>query len=423
MLTYLLFSLLSPAVRAQDHTEFDAGLYGGYFLGFVQESAPSSLTWGAHGTVQNGTWGGELALGRMLGPYDDAAAKIVGGAFDPRIEGQYYFQDFSARLRPFVGVGLGVYTQNERFSPFIDLGPSIEYNLLPVLDARADLRLRVVTGSKAAEAGVGPGVLLDVGFQIHNPRVQDADGDGVYDDTDGCRDQAEDKDGFADTDGCPDPDNDNDGVPDTTDQCKDLVEDIDGFTDTDGCPDVDNDNDGILDQVDQCRDQAEDKDAFNDADGCPDPDNDNDGVPDGSDKCPLEPETMNDFRDKDGCADEVPAEVRKFQGKIEGITFETGKATIKPESFKVLDSATAVLKQFEDVRIEVQGHTDDVGDDAKNLTLSQDRAAAVVAYFVSKGIAADRLVALGYGETKPVAPNDSAANRGLNRRVEFKRIQ
>ncbi len=423
MLTFLLFSLLATPARAQDQVEFDAGLYGGYFLGFNQSSAPSSPTWGAHGTVQNGTWGGEVALGRMLGPYDDAKAKTVGGAFDPRIEGQYYFQDFSARLRPFVGLGLGVYTQNDRFSPFIDLGPSIEYNVFPVLDLRGDLRFRLVTGSKALEAPAGPGLLIDVGFQIHNPRVQDADGDGIYDDVDGCRDQPEDKDGFADSDGCPDNDNDNDGVPDTSDQCKDQVEDIDGFTDSDGCPDVDNDNDGILDQVDQCRDQAEDKDAFNDTDGCPDPDNDGDGIADTSDKCPTEAETMNDFRDKDGCPDEVPAEVRRFSGKIEGITFETGKATIKPESYKVLDAATAVLKQFEDVRIEVQGHTDDVGDDAKNLTLSQDRAAAVVAYFVSKGIAADRLVAMGYGENKPMVPNDSSPNRAQNRRVEFKRMQ
>jgi len=136
-----------------------------------------------------------------------------------------------------------------------------------------------------------------------------------------------------------------------------------------------------------------------------------------------EAEVMNGYRDKDGCPDEVPAEVLKFSGKIEGINFETGKATIKSNSFKVLDSAVAVLKQFEDVKLEVQGHTDDVGDDAKNLKLSQDRAQAVVDYLVSKGVAAERLTAKGYGETKPVAPNDSSANRAQNRRVEFVLVQ
>jgi outer membrane protein OmpA-like peptidoglycan-associated protein len=419
MITLLLLSLATPSARAAE-TEFDFGVYGGYFVSFATDSAPSSPTWGAHGTVQwGGNWGAELALGRLVGPYDDVAGGRVGGAFDPRVEVQHYFANMTHRVRPFAGLGLGVYTQNDRFSPFVDVGPSLEINVLPILDLRGDVRLRLIGGSEKLDETFAPGLLLDLGLQIHNPRISDTDGDGINDDVDACVDQPEDVDGFNDTDGCPDPDNDNDGIVDTADQCPDLNEDVDGFMDTDGCPDTDNDSDGIPDQVDACRDQAEDKDGFEDTDGCPDNDNDKDGVPDTSDKCPAEPETMNGYRDRDGCPDDVPEEVKRFSGKIEGIHFETGKAIIRPDSNKLLDQAVAVFQQYPDVRLEIQGHTDDVGDDAMNLQLSQDRAQAVVNYFIQKGVPADRFVAKGYGETKPMVANDTDAHRAENRRVEF----
>ena len=117
--------------------------------------------------------------------------------------------------------------------------------------------------------------------------------------------------------------------------------------------------------------------------------------------------------------DEIPQEVKRFSGRIEGILFKTGSADILPKSYVILDQAVAMMNQFPEIRIEVQGHTDDVGDDAQNMKLSQDRAQSVVNYMISKGIAADRLVAKGYGETTPEVPNDSEANRARNRRVEF----
>ena len=81
---------------------------------------------------------------------------------------------------------------------------------------------------------------------------------------------------------------------------------------------------------------------------------------------------------------------------------------------------SGILKERDDIRkVEVQGHTDADGDDTHNLELSQARAEAVVAYLVKKGIAADRLTAKGYGETKPLVPNDSKANKQKNRRVQF----
>jgi OmpA-OmpF porin, OOP family len=135
------------------------------------------------------------------------------------------------------------------------------------------------------------------------PQGRDADGDGLADRDDKCPDEPEDRDGFQDDDGCPEPDNDRDGIPDSRDKCRDAPEDVDGFQDDDGCPDPDDDQDGVLDGNDRCRNEPEDKDGFEDADGCPDPDNDQDGIPDAKDICPTGPEDKDGFRDEDGCPD------------------------------------------------------------------------------------------------------------------------
>jgi OOP family OmpA-OmpF porin len=255
------------------------------------------------------------------------------------------------------------------------------------------------------------------------PKVRpDKDGDGIPDDVDKCPNEPEDKDGFQDDDGCPDPDNDGDGIPDALDKCPNEPEDKDGFQDEDGCPDPDNDHDGIPDALDKCPNEPEDFDGFQDQDGCPDPDNDGDGIPDKLDKCPNEPETFNHYKDEDGCPDEVPAEVKKFTGVIEGINFKTGSAEILPGSFAILDRALKVLQDFPDVNLEISGHTDSKGTASYNLTLSQHRADSVKLYFVSRGIASNRLMSIGYGKDRPIADNATSSGRATNRRTEFKLI-
>jgi OOP family OmpA-OmpF porin len=259
------------------------------------------------------------------------------------------------------------------------------------------------------------------------PPPADPDGDGIVGDADKCPAEAEDKDTFQDEDGCPDLDNDGDNVPDTADKCVNDPEDLDGFQDDDGCPDPDNDADTIPDSSDKCVGEPEDKDGFQDDDGCPDLDNDGDGVPDTSDKCGDQPETKNGFQDDDGCPDEIPAKVKKFTGAIKGINFVSGKADILANSNSVLDQAVAVLKEFPDLKVEVQGHTDDQppkkgGAFADNQALSQARADAVKAYFVGKGIEETRVISKGFGDTVPVDPKKTAAARAKNRRVEFKLV-
>src|SRR5206468_8729616 len=104
---------------------------------------------------------------------------------------------------------------------------------------------------------------------------------------------------------------------------------------------------------------------------------------------------------------------------LHGILFDTGKATIKPESAATLQTIAEVLKTDAALKLEIQGHTDNVGAPAANMKLSQERAAAVKAHLVQTGVAADRLTTAGFGDTKPVADNSTDEGRAQNRRVEL----
>ena len=135
----------------------------------------------------------------------------------------------------------------------------------------------------------------------------DSDGDGIADGADACVSEPEDRDGFEDSDGCPEADNDHDGMLDAADRCPNEAETVNGFEDEDGCPDdADSDVDGVASPADQCPHAVEDVDQFEDEDGCPDPDNDHDGIADEADQCPNDAETVNQFQDEDGCPDVAP---------------------------------------------------------------------------------------------------------------------
>jgi len=105
--------------------------------------------------------------------------------------------------------------------------------------------------------------------------------------------------------------------------------------------------------------------------------------------------------------------------KLNNVFFETGKAVLMEESFLELDKVVNFLNEFPEVKIEIGGHTDNVGKPDKNKILSENRAAAVANYIKSKGITEDRISSKGYGQTKPVVPNSTPANKAKNRRVEF----
>jgi outer membrane protein OmpA-like peptidoglycan-associated protein len=310
------------------------------------------------------------------------------------------------------------------------------------LEFLAAVQYRINPGL-AAHVGGGPGITRGYGtpgFRVFAgidwtqpgehapPPPANEDGDVLADAQDKCPAGAEDVDGFQDEDGCPDPDNDGDGLVDTQDKCPLQPETKNGVKDDDGCPDeaapvVDSDKDGFADDKDKCPNVAEDVDGFQDTDGCPEPDNDKDGVPDWEDQCPVQPEVINGVKDDDGCPDEGKSKVRLEANRIvilEKVYFATAKDVILPKSFDLLKQVGTVLRanpQIEKLRVE--GHTDDQGNDASNLRLSQRRANNVRAFLVREGIAASRLEAVGYGETKPVDTNKTAMGRENNRRVEF----
>jgi outer membrane protein OmpA-like peptidoglycan-associated protein len=117
---------------------------------------------------------------------------------------------------------------------------------------------------------------------------------------------------------------------------------------------------------------------------------------------------------KEDNTDEVLADV------FDNLNFEFGKSEIKKESFPYLDKLADTLLKAKNWTLEIQGHTDDKGSQDFNLKLSQGRADSVKNYLVSKGIPENTITAVGFGESQPLVPNDSDANREKNRRVEFK---
>jgi OOP family OmpA-OmpF porin len=162
------------------------------------------------------------------------------------------------------------------------------------LTAGFELPLGSAIGQPVARAFAGAG---------YAPRVHDADADGFADERDGCVERPEDRDGFEDTDGCPEIDNDGDGIVDATDRCPGGVEDLDGVDDEDGCPDLDDDRDGTPDASDACRREPGPSDADPKRNGCPARDRDMDGIPDPRDACAHRAEDRDGFEDEDGCPD------------------------------------------------------------------------------------------------------------------------
>lgn len=279
--------------------------------------------------------------------------------------------------------------------------------------------------------GITAGVFID---KLGKAGKKDRDEDGVPDNEDKCPDQY----GTAKFKGCPD--TDNDGLQDSEDKCPGEA----GLLSNAGCPIADKDKDGVPDKDDKCPDVAgakdnkgcpaepkdTDKDGVNDSDdkcpsiagsarfnGCPVPDSDGDGLNDEVDKCPDVKGTVA----RNGCPEEVKKEIiEKVNYAARRIQFEQGKASLVPASHKVLDEVVAVLKQNKGLKLSIEGHTSgDAGYDA-NMKLSQDRANKVKAYLVSKGIAATRLKAKGFGPNQPLTSGTTEAEKAKNRRVELK---
>lgn len=229
----------------------------------------------------------------------------------------------------------------------------------------------------------------------------DKDLDGIADKDDRCPDDR----GSAALFGCPD--SDNDGVADINDKCP--ATDSKYKADTTGCP-LDNDKDGVFNEDDLCPEVA----GIASLKGCKD--TDGDGVADNEDRCP---QVIGTLANK-GCPEIAKEDVKRITQIASKIFFETNSDKLKVASLVQLDDLAAILSKYPEANLIIEGHTDDVGEDAYNMTLSQKRTESVKQYLIGKGITESRLTATGFGEANPIADNKTTVGKAKNRRVELK---
>lgn len=280
-------------------------------------------------------------------------------------------------------------------------------------------------------------VMAGLGYEPKAPppaAAGDVDHDRVPDDADACLDVAEDRDGHEDADGCPEPDNDADGIPDVGDPCPNAAEDEDGVKDGDGCPEPEvrvgarllNADTGAVVPVGRVILHGPVGDLVLGPNASTE-------IGPGTYEIDAVSVTFEPLHDEVtvGAANQI-FDVRLKPGQDVKITvtrdridlrekvyFDTGNDTIQARSFALLDQVAQAMVAYPEIALlSVEGHTDNRGNDSTNLDLSLRRAQAVVNYLMRKGVPGNRVVAKGYGETRPIDAADNEAAWEANRRVE-----
>lgn len=305
------------------------------------------------------------------------------------------------------GVGASMYG-GSYFGAFIPTGVGMKVNFYDDthLFVTTQYRIPVTRETSNYHLMYQFGVAARVGKKVEPvvlkplpPVPVDTDKDGILDSADKCPTVP----GVAKYDGCPVPDTDKDGINDDEDKCPTVA----GLAKYQGCPVPDTDKDGLNDEEDKCPTVA----GVARYQGCPVPDTDKDGVNDEEDRCPSEAGLPENF----GCPT-----LAEYQFDAKKVQFVTGSSTLTKTAKAELNKAATILTEHPDIKISIEGHTDNTGKEAANQKLSEKRAESVKAYLVSKGISADRLLSAGFGQTSPIADNKTAKGRAENRRVEFK---
>lgn len=338
---------------------------------------------------------------------------------------------FSGLARRFAfDVGIGF---EFRLTPAVGLGPTVRYGQMVVPDTLGDGAPVPFSDDARYLAGGVTLTLRPWSSAPSEPAVTpppepplgppDYDHDGVVDADDHCPVAPAGPSADPSRPGCSLRDLDGDGVFDRDDRCPVVAAGAAPNPDLPGCPDPDNDGDGVTDHRDQCPSEPVGASPDRTRAGCPETDGDGDGLLGAGDRCPAEAETFNHFEDGDGCPDRPPL-VTLSEGVIrllEMINFAPGSdRIIGARSYDICDSLVAILAAHGEIpRVEVQGHTDDRGSEGYNLELSRRRAAAVRQYLVDHGIDPRRVIARGYGASRPRVPNTAPAQRAQNRRVEL----
>ncbi len=318
-------------------------------------------------------------------------------------------------LSPYLSAGIGASRYQGYYGAFMPLGAGLQVNFFQEAFLFINSQYRVaISENSAYHLYHSIGLVGNVGTRkepklIPPPPIptveppKDRDNDGVIDSLDACPDAA----GLARYQGCPIPDKDKDGINDEEDKCPEVA----GLARYQGCPVPDKDKDGINDEEDKCPEVA----GVARYQGCPVPDTDKDGVNDEEDKCP---ELAGDAANS-GCPVVKPEVVKRVEYASKNIFFATAKYTLLAKSNKSLNEVVKILKENKDLKLDIDGFTDNSGMVEKNQVLSQNRADAVKKYLVSKGVEEARLVTTGHGIDSPIANNKTVAGRAKNRRVEM----
>jgi len=392
----------------------------------------------------------ELYLSRYLSPKFDLMLKGDLGVLNSKVEKtdlanallnlRYKLADENKKFIPYLYAGPGFLADNQKSGLNFDLGLGGKYYFKESTAIYFDAGyLNGIEATRATKTVRDNILKATVGLEFGIGKVKDSDMDGVSDKKDKCPDTPAgvtvdeagcpvdtDGDGVADyIDDCPDvagvsslkgcPDKDKDGVADKDDKCPDVA----GLVALKGCPDTD--ADGVADKDDKCPDNP--KGWKVDANGCP-LDQDKDGVPDAIDECPTIAGTK-DTKRLSGKEPEKKKEITADQVEIQNIKvtpvhFVSDKSYLTDYSKGVLEKLLQTLKSNSEYNVNVYGHADSQGPDDHNFKLSQARIASVVEYLISKGISDNRIIQQkAFGESKPIASNDTEEGRLQNRRVEF----
>ncbi len=335
----------------------------------------------------------------------------IGAELEPSINIRPF--DNAAMLSPVatVGVGGGFYTDKLGAYVPAGLGLQVNFNSITYLLFQFQYRWSLTKDVLGDNLFYSVGFAQSIGKEKKKvvppppPPVievpKDRDGDGVLDVDDKCPDVP----GLASLQGCPD--KDGDGITDDSDKCPTIA----GLARYQGCPIPDTDGDGLNDEVDVCPTVA----GVARYKGCPIPDTDGDGVNDEEDKCITEKGPASNF----GCPVISEEIIKKVNTAAKNIFFVTGSAKLLAKSNAKLNEVVAILNANVSYNVAVSGHTDNTGKADKNQTLSENRAASVKSYLVSKGVSDTRITVTGYGQGVPLEDNKTAAGRAKNRRVEM----
>lgn len=310
---------------------------------------------------------------------------------------------------PFISAGIGASKYSGYYGGILPVGIGLQIKVLEGTFVILNSQYRIPTTENTEyhffhSVGIASAISKKKVIVVPPPPppvVIDRDGDGVLDLDDRCPDVP----GLASLQGCPD--RDGDGIADIDDKCPDVA----GLAKYGGCPIPDTDGDGINDELDKCPTVK----GFARYQGCPIPDTDGDGINDEEDKCPTRPGPASN----QGCPVIAKEVIDKINFAAKNVFFSTGSFKLLPKSFRSLDAVVDLLKTDSSLMIDIDGHTDSQGKPDKNQVLSENRAASVKNYLVGKGIDESRLKSTGYGDTKPIADNKTAAGRAKNRRTEM----